>query len=426
MIRSNRMSISAFHRTPVSVAPSRRGSARAWTLACLVALVPGCRPGISGNTAPSSAAPVDVKVTPAADRPWEQVLTVLGSLEAVDRATLSTKNAGRLKKLLVDVGSLVKAGDVLAQVEPRDYELRVQQAAAMLAQARARLGLPLEGADDAVEIEKVSTVREARARLDEANAALERVKRLQAQNISSQVEFERASAEYEVMQSRYNDALQEARERQAILAQRRAEFDIARQQLTDTSLRAPFDGVIQARLTNVGEFLPAGSAVLTVVQVDPLRLRLDVPERQSTVVRVGQPVRVSFEGDRQGYTGTVARVSPALDPRTRLLRVEGEMKNPGHLRPGAFAKAEIVVSEAAPGLAIPADALVTFAGIEKVFLVVTNTAVERSIVVGRKNGGWIEVLKGLKAGDPVVRNPSGIAPGTPVKASPAPPPSSAS
>jgi HlyD family secretion protein len=113
-------------------------------------------------------------------------------------------------------------------------------------------------------------------------------------------------------------------------------------------------------------------------------------------------------------------VSPALDQRTRLLRVEGELKNQGHLRPGAFARAEIVVAEAVPGLAIPADSLITFAGTEKALLVLTNTAVERRLVTGRRQGPWVEVLQGLRAGDAIIRNPGGLPGGTPVRPSPVP------
>lgn len=361
---------------------------------------------------------VEVRVTRVSNRSWERVLTVLGTLESMDQATLSTKNAGRLKRLWVDVGSPVKVGDILAQIEPRDYELRLNQSLAMLGQARVRVGLPLEGDDDTVEEEKLASVREARALMEEAKTALERSRKLQEQKISSQAQLERASAEYQVMMNRYNDALQEARERKAILAQRRAEYDIARQQLQDTSIRAPFDGVVQARRTNVGEFLSAGSPVLTVVQVDPLRLRLDVPERQSFEVLVGQPLRVGFDGDTNRFAGVVARVSPALDPKTRLLRVEGEIKNPGHLRPGAFARAELVLSEATPGLAVPMDAVLTFAGTEKAFVVRTNTVFERRLTLGRRQGGWVEVLAGLSPGDPVILNPGTLASGAKVKVVP--------
>src|SRR5690606_18374015 len=209
-------------------------------------VITGCGRGEARSVQPEGGTePAAVRVTPVGLRPMERTVTVLGSLMAMDWATLSIKTSGRLKTLNVDVGSTVKAGDVLAQVEPRDYELRLQQAEALLAQARARVGLPLEGDDDTVDIEKISTVREARALLEEAERNLERIKSLNRERIISAAELERAEAEYVVMENRYVDALQDARERCAVLAQRRAELNIARQQLIDTTLRAPFDGAVQ-------------------------------------------------------------------------------------------------------------------------------------------------------------------------------------
>lgn len=356
-----------------------------------------------------------MEVVAAGMRPMERVVSALGTLRAMDRATLSIKTTGRLRALHVDVGSVVRTGDVLAELEPRDYELRVQQSAALLAQARARVGLPLEGTDDDVDLERLSFVREARALYDEAIRNLDRVRRLQTDRISSEAELERAQAEHDVTRSRYLDALQEARERQAVLAQRRAEHEIARQQLADAALRAPFDGVVQERLTNAGEFLSAGSRVLTLVRTDPLRLQADIPERHAYLVRVGQPVRMVLEGDSHRYAGILARVSPELDGRTRMLRVEAEFPNPGHLRSGAFARVDIVVEQASPALAVPEEALVTFAGTEKVFLALTNRVVEQRLETGRREAGWVEIRRGLKAGDPVIRRPAGLRAGDPVR-----------
>lgn len=401
-----------FHFHPTEAKPRCRGMGPTLLLVLLIAA--GCN-GRSKEESTHSQEVIDVKVSLVETQPWERVLTVLGTLESQDRATLSTKTAGRLKVLHVDVGTPVHTGDVLAQIEPRDYELRVLQAEALLAQARARLGLPIEGEDDQVDDEKVPLVREAKALFDEAQAGLDRVKKLLLENISSQAELERATAEHQVTFNRYHDALQEARERRSILAQRRAEYEIARQQLTDTSLRAPFAGVVQQRLVNAGEYLPAGSPVVAVVQVDPLRVRLPVPERQSAEIRVGQTMRVGVDGDTNRFTGRIARVSPALDERQRLLLVEGELKNPGHLRPGAFVRAEVVTAGAEPALAIPADSLVTFAGTEKAFVVVTNTALERRVVTGRRLGSWVEVLGGLTAGESVIRSPGGLSGGSPVR-----------
>jgi RND family efflux transporter MFP subunit len=384
----------------------------------------GCRP--DATRAKAGLEPLKVKVSPVEARSWEKTLTVLGSLEATDRSTLSTKNAGRLRSLQVEVGDRVVAGQTLAQIEPRDFELRLQQARAQLAQARARVGLAVDGTNDVVDEAAVPLVKEAQARLEESEAELERVRSLRDQKISSQAEWERAEAQHQVMLNRHGDSLQEARERKALLAQRRVELDIAQQQLTDTAVRAPFDGVVQSRIANVGEFLPAGSPVLTVVRMDPLRLLLDVPERASAEVAVGQSIRVAVEGRSQTHPARVARVSPALDSRTRLLRVEGELTNPGGLRPGAFVRAEIVLATGVKGLAVPSDAVVAFAGTEKAFLVQTNQAVERRVTTGRRRDGWVEILGGLQEGDRVIRNPGGIATGSPVAPVAAPPAGSGS
>jgi multidrug efflux pump subunit AcrA (membrane-fusion protein) len=387
--------------------------------ACLLVLSflgSGCdRRARGGNPVQDGRQSVAVRVVEADFRPMERKVTALGSLRAIDRATLSIKTTGRLKLFPVDVGSPVRIGDIVAQVEPRDYELRVQQAGALLAQARARLGLPLEGSDDTVDPERVSTVREARALFEEAESNLARIRALQTERILSEAERERAEAEYAVAQNRYIDALQDVQERRAVLAQRRAEYEIARQQLADTSLRAPFDGVVQERLASLGELLMSGSPVVTLVRTDPLRLQADLPERDAHLVREGQVVRMTLEGDTNLHTGQIARISPALEERTRMLRVEAEFANPEkHLRPGRFAKVEIVIG-GEPALAIPAGALVRFAGTEKAFLVVTNAALERRLVPGRREGEWVEVLEGLSPGDKVIRDPAGLQSGDPVR-----------
>lgn len=389
--------------------------AAASALACLLLWSASCgKPTGSASRSLAARPPAAVQVATVAYRPMERTLTALGTLRAMDQASLSIKTTGRLKSLKVDVGSVVRAGEVLAQVEPRDYELRVQQSAALLAQARARLGLPLDGDSDDVEPETVSTVREARALFDEARSNRERIRTLETERILSPAERERAEAEFEVTQNRYIDALQDINERRAVLAQRRAEFEIARQQLADTELRAPFDGAVQERLTNVGEFLVSGTPVLTLVRRDPLRLQADIPERDAHRVRSGQNVRMTLEGDTNVYTGRLARISPALDERTRMLRVEAEFPNPGQLRPGRFARVEVVVEDATPALTIPADTLVRFAGTEKALVVVSNTASERILAIGRRQGPWIEVLQGLHAGELVIRSPEGLQTGDPV------------
>jgi RND family efflux transporter MFP subunit len=289
-------------------------------------------------------------------------------LAAHEQATLSVKVPGRLETISVDIGSVVRKGDVLAGLERKDYELQVNQAVAALAQARAAVGLPLAGEEETVAPESIATVKQAQAVLTEAEKNRERVQKLSQDGISSKSEVDTVETAYVVAFNRYQVALEDGRMKLGVLAQRRADLDIARQQLTDTEIRAPFDGAIQMRSANTGEYLPIGTPVAAVVRIDPLRLRLEIPERKSMLVRTGQLVRLAVEGSTNTYHGQIARVSPAITEQNRMLLVEADVPNQGVLRPGLFVRANIVVHEE-PAVTIPAEALITFAGIEKVIAV---------------------------------------------------------
>jgi len=344
----------------------------------------------------------------------EQMVTVTGTLAAYDQATVSAKVPGRMKSISVDLGSVVRQGQILAQIEQQDYELRLQRAEAALAQARARVGLPPEGKDDRIDAEKTGTVRQAQALLDDAKLKFERAQNLFQRGVLAKAQLDGAEAEYKVSLSRYQDAVEEIRNRQALVVQRRSELEIARQQLVDSSIYAPFDGIVQEKRASIGEYLAAGAPLVNVVRMDPLRLRAEVPERESRNVRVGQQVRVSLEGDPNVYTGKIARISPTITAQNRVLIVEAEVHNNGQLRPGSYARAEIVSANSTSVLGVPANAIVSFAGIDKVILVQDNKAVEKPITIGRRTTDWAEVLTGLKTGDTVVINPGNLQSGQPL------------
>jgi RND family efflux transporter MFP subunit len=389
---------------------------------CLVSLVVlawiGCRreADVKPRRAPDTSAPRSVQVATVYETALERSVTVIGSLLAQDQATLSAKVAGRLHAIAVDLGSPVREGQLLAEIEPVDYELQLKQARALLAQARARLGLPLDGDSDQIEPEKTSTVRQTKALLEESRKNRERVLRLSAQGIISQSELETADAAYEVALNHYQDALLEVWQRQGALAQRRAEFEIARQQLADARIQAPFDGVVQERKASKGEYLVVGGPVLTVVRVNPLRLRLEVPERIAPAVRAGQSVRLAVEGDTNQYTGQIARLRPAINEQDRMLIVEADVQNNGQLRPGSFARADIIIEEKGLALTVPPQALLIFAGVEKAFVCENGKAVERIVETGRRAPQMVEVLSGLRKGESVVLQPGGLQTGQSIAA----------
>jgi RND family efflux transporter MFP subunit len=157
----------------------------------------------------------------------------------------------------------------------------------------------------------------------------------------------------------------------------------------------------------------------TVVRLHPLRLRVSVPEREATSVRVGQVVRLTVEGDATVHGGRVVRLAPVVQELNRTLTVEAEVPNQrGTLRPGAFARAEIVTDAAQPVLTVPGSALVVFAGVEKVLVVRNGKAAEVRVQTGRRLGGEVEIVEGLGRGEAVVDRPGSLTGGQPVTVKP--------
>jgi RND family efflux transporter MFP subunit len=387
------------------------------------ALLTGCTgeptPSVAQETPRASPPPRPVRVAAAATEQVARTVVSTGTLAAQDQVVLGAKVAGRLAEIRVDLGSRVRRGDVIARLDQSDFKVRVEQAEAALQQARARLGLPAGGADEGIDPERTAIVRQARAVLEEARLTRDRSERLLRQDLIARAQLDTAIANLQVAEGRYQDALEEVRNRQAVLAQRRAELEEARQRLADTALVSPIDGAVSQRQAAVGEYLTAGAPVATLVQVHPLRLRVAVPEREAADVRVGQPVRLSVEGDTTVYAGRVVRLSPIVHEQNRTLTVEAEVPNErGALRPGAFARAEIVTQAAQPVVTVPATSIIVFAGVEKVLLVRDGKTVERRVQTGRRLGQGVEIVDGLKGGEAVVREPGSLTGGQPVAVAP--------
>jgi RND family efflux transporter MFP subunit len=379
----------------------------------------GC--GTSSGTAATSdssarAKPVDslrkVTTVTAAEMPLEQLIVVTGTLAAEQEIILGMKVAGRISELPVDLGSIVQKGDVIARVDTTDFDLRLRQSAAALEQARVRLGLPPTGTNEDVDLERTSLVREARATMDGTKFRLDRAMQLYEKGLMAKSDFDVANSAYKVSEAQYADALDEARNRQGVLSQRKSELEIARQQLADAVLYAPIGGSVRQRSANVGQYVSAGTPLVNLVQMNPVRLRTDVPEREALNIRTGMRVRVTVEGTSSNHEGRVVRLSPSVDESNRTLLVETEIPNPSNLlRPGSFARAEIIASSSQRGLIVPPTAIVSFAGIDRVFTVRDGKASEIRIKTGRRTDTGIEILEGVSAGDQVVINPGNMTDG---------------
>jgi RND family efflux transporter MFP subunit len=378
-------------------------------------LTAGCSRGADKAPTPKTEAK-GVRVARAVELAVEQTVYATGSLAAHDRAVLSAKVPGRLESITADLGSAVKKGDLLARIEKRDFELLQRQAEASLAQARARLGIALSGEEDSLKPETSSIVNEARAVLSEAAKNRQRILALREQGVLPDADVETAESAYQVALHRFDEATHEAKNRMATLRLRQAELAMAEQQVKDTEIRAPFDGVVELRQTSPGEFLTVASPILTLVRADPIRLRLEVSEKDAPRVRVGNRVKLQLEGSDRIYESAISRLSPVISQASRMLVAEADFGNPdGTLRPGSFAKADIVVTEMERGIFIEQSAIVTFAGLHKVFVLDRGKAVEYQVTLGRLNGTRVEVQGKVAPGALVVLEPGNLRNGQAVR-----------
>jgi membrane fusion protein, multidrug efflux system len=148
-------------------------------------------------------------------------------------------------------------------------------------------------------------------------------------------------------------------------------------------------------------------------------LKLAVPEREAANIKKDQKVEIRVEGDANIYIGRVARLSPSIATDNRTLMIEAEVANEkGQLRPGSFAKAEIVIQSQEKTIVVPASSIVTFAGLDKVIsLDKDGRTLEKRVKIGRRSGDQVEIVEGLAAGEPVALKPGNLVSGEAVQAS---------
>ncbi len=365
----------------------------------------------------SEDGPVEVRVELVEKRLIPETVPATGELYAEERATIGARAPGRVIRLPVDLGSVVKAGDMLAEIESEEYELRLEQAEALMRQTRARLGI-LDNETDEVTPEETAIVRRAAAALKEARYIFQTSEALVAEGVISKIEFEKAGVGREAAEASYQAALEEVMQLRAQLGERRAQIALARQNLNDCIIRAPFPGAVTERIASIGEYLPVNGPVATLVRLTPLRLRLEVPERSAVNVRIGQRIDIRVAGAAEGHVGRVVRISPTIESASRSLLVEGEAPNErGLLRPGAFVEAVIIVNPEARGISVERNSVMSFAGVERVFVVSDGKLADRVVRTGRLlDGDRVEILSGLEPTDEVVLDADDrFAPGQPVR-----------
>jgi RND family efflux transporter MFP subunit len=377
-----------------------------------VALGMVCLAGCSGPyseknvAAKESAPPIRVQVERVLTTNIPEIITANGELFAEEVATITAKVPGRITHIMVDLGTTVAAGQPVAELDKEDYLIRVRQMAAAVEQTRARLGINHQTSDE-VDPARTAMVQQADAALKEARFIFDTTTKLQQDGVVSKIDLEKAGVRRQAAEAHRQVVLEEVMQLRAQLVERRATLELARQQLADLTIRAPFAGAITKRIAAIGEYLPANAQVATIVRQNPLRVRVEIPERLAVKVKAGQRIDISMDAGTTRRTGRVVRLSPAIEAQNRSLLVEGEIPNAdGALRPGAFVEATVTVNPNAEGITAPAAALISFAGTERMFVVDGRGQLDERMVrtARRLAGEKVEVISGLKDGELLVRN----------------------
>jgi RND family efflux transporter MFP subunit len=345
--------------------------------------------------------PVTVTAFAVQPKPVRRTVEAVGSLFAYDEVVVSSEVDGRAEQVLVDVGDHVTKGQTLVEVLPIEFKLAAEQQQAVVEQAKAKLGLT----GDAAEVKdptQTAAVRKAAADLANAEQKFRRSKSLEERGIVPRQMFEEDELSFKAAEAAYDLAVQDVRNLQAALQQERATRDLADKKLRDTRIVAPFNGYIKERDVTVGQYLKVQTPVMAIVNADPVRVRLKVPEKMAAWVTVGQFVTVAVEAfPERAFTGKIWRINPSVDPQTRTFDAEALIENhEGLLKPGFFVKASIPSRKVDSVLLIPQKALSYAYGIYKIYLLTENKKLkEREVRVGDRIGEDVEVISGVGEGD---------------------------
>ncbi|MCX7603581.1 MAG: efflux RND transporter periplasmic adaptor subunit [Bryobacteraceae bacterium] len=333
------------------------------------------------------------------------LVRVGGTVEAYETSEVGFQVAGRIRRVLVEEGQAVAAGQLLAELDATDYRLGAEMAEREAEAARAMAEKARAGA-------RKQELEQARAAYEQAEDEYLRMKTLYERRSLAPNDFKKIEAHWRVAKQRYEEALEGARreDREAAEAKARqaeANVQLNRKRLADTELRAPFAGVVARRLADTGEMVAAGMPVVVLMKLNPARVRVGVPEAEIGKVRTGQAARVRIPslGGRE-FAAKVELTGYAAEPQSRTFPVRLLAANPRlELRAGMIAEAEIEADARVTARTVPADAVWRDAqGVTHVYVYSPEKrrVHARRVRTGRGAGSEVEIAEGLGAEDLVV------------------------
>ncbi|MBX6311759.1 MAG: efflux RND transporter periplasmic adaptor subunit [Isosphaeraceae bacterium] len=396
-----------------------------------------------------------VKVETLKKAPFPRTTVVVGTAQASVSADLYARVSGTLKSQSVDIGDVVRRGQVLAEIDAPDLRIDLARARAVSERAKIRLHqvkaavaiaqAMLEGDEAKVEQAQAEAARTEAARdfresqlrryegLEKVGAGEHRLTEearshfMEAQAAARAAKAQLRAAEASLVQSQTKLEASQADIREAEVDVRVTEADLAKAQvlLDATKIISPLDGIVTRRSYNVGDYVRATGGnvapVFTILRTDPIRVVAQVPERDVPFLDRGDPAIIRFDAlVGRTFRGRVSRTAVDLDRDTQTLRAEIDLTNPdGHIRPGMHGSVTIILQEEGPEAStIPTSAAFPSPHGWTCFRVVDGRAVRTPIQTGWDDGQRIEVLEGLREGDIVITDRRGIEDGQAVAIDP--------
>ena len=367
------------------------------------------------EAAGETEAPTPVLVETAVLGAIDHVVTADAVLFPINQANVTPKISAPVRRMLVNRGDHVRAGQVLAELESSDLSAALNEAKFQYEQAQAS-SATVTGAT------VVEDETKARADVQSAQSAFDAAKKLydsrvalakegalaQKQVDETRLQMVQAQTQLETAQQHLKSlngvSRQEAvKGAQAQMNAAKAHMDALQVQLSYARVLSPINGVVSDRPVYAGEMAAAGAPLISIVDISQVRAVANVPVKEAESIRAGRPARVA--GPDGDMAGTVTVVSPSATANATTVEVWVQIANPGErLKPGATARVSIIAETIQNTLVVPASALLNDNEGKQKVMVVTKDSVahERTVAVGVRQGDRVQILSGVQEGDQVV------------------------
>jgi len=366
---------------------------------------------------PKGPPPMPVEVSKAISRPIRSNTPLTGTVLPVTSVSMSTLIAGQLEEVKIEEGDVVNRGDLLARLRDVEAKIDVQEAEAALEKARRELQKQKSGSRGQEIKSRQAEAAEKKAVMQRLKRELERAENLFSKGIINQSQRDSAEADYKAALSQYESAVanldltvegsraEDIAMAQAEVTMREAILARKQQVLKDTRITAPISGAIVKKYVEVGEWLSAGGKIADIMDFSTVKISVDVPEREIQSVKIGINAEISVDAyPGQVFTGTVTQIVPAASVNNRTFPVLIQIVNTDlKLKPGMFARVNLILSEDSHTVLVPKDALLTDKdGKKYLFVARNNTAHRVDVETGVTDGNYIEVKGDVKIGELVI------------------------